>query len=74
MFNGYFYAHCMLSGPSDLQSEVKDETPFRYAHAEIRTQVVVICDVTRYQLDHGGAPLRGSVIFGLNSRKLGISE
>ena len=33
--------------------EVKDETSFRYAHAEIRTQVVVvICDPTRYQLDH----------------------
>ena len=24
---------------------------------EIRTQVVVICDPTRYQLDQGGAPL-----------------
>ena len=30
--------------------------PFRYAYAEIRTQVVVICGPTRYQLDHGGAP------------------
>jgi len=36
-------------------SEVKDETPFRYAHVEIRTQVVVIGGPTRYQLDHGGA-------------------
>ena len=36
--------------------EVEDETPFRYSHAEIRTQVVVICcDSTRYQLDYGGA-------------------
>jgi len=26
-------------------NEVKVETPFRYAHDEIRTQVVVICDV-----------------------------
>ena len=34
--------------------EVKDETPFRYANVEVRTQVVVICDPTRYQLDHGG--------------------
>jgi len=36
---------------------VKDETPFRYAHAEIRTQMVVIYGPTRYYLDHGGAPL-----------------
>jgi len=36
-------------------NEVKDETPFRYAHAEIRTRVVVICGPTRNQLDHGGA-------------------
>ena len=35
--------------------QVKEETPIRYAHAEIRTHVVVICDPTRYQLDHGGA-------------------
>jgi len=33
----------------------KDETHFRYAQWEIRTQVVVICGPTRYQLDHGGA-------------------
>ena len=38
-------------------SEVKDETPFKYAHAEIRTRVVVICGPTCYQLDHGGAPV-----------------
>ena len=31
-------------------NELKDETPFRYAHAEIRTQVVVICDPTCYCL------------------------
>ena len=37
-------------------NEVKDETPFRYAHAEIQIQVVVICDQTCYLLDHGGAP------------------
>ena len=37
------------------EAKVKDETPFRYAHAEIQTRVVVICDPTRYQLDHGGA-------------------
>ena len=29
--------------------------PFRYAHAEIRTQVVVICGPTLYQLDDEGA-------------------
>jgi len=42
---GHFCAHGSLNGQSDLQrqwSEVKDETPFRYAYAEIRTQVVVI--------------------------------
>ena len=27
---------------------------FRYAHADIRTQVVVICGTKRYQLDNGG--------------------
>ena len=51
MFYGQFCAH----GPSDLQkqwSEVKDETPFRYAQAEIWIQVVVICAPTRYRLDH----------------------
>jgi len=47
MFCGRFCGH---------DSEVRDETPSRYAHAEIRTQVVVICDQTRYQLDQGGAP------------------
>ncbi|KAK2142118.1 hypothetical protein LSH36_995g01086 [Paralvinella palmiformis] len=26
---------------------VKDETPFRYAHAQIRTRILVICDPTR---------------------------
>ena len=30
--------------------------PMSDAHAEIRTDVVVICHPTRYQLDHGGAP------------------
>ena len=35
---------------------VKDETPIRYAHAEIQTQVVVICGPTCYQLDHGDTP------------------
>jgi len=41
--------------PPKLRREVKDETPFRYAHAEIRTQMVVSCGLTHYQLDHGGA-------------------
>jgi len=39
---------------SNLQrywGEVKDETPFRYSHDEIRTQVAVMCDPTRCQLD-----------------------
>ncbi|KAK2146453.1 hypothetical protein LSH36_606g01051 [Paralvinella palmiformis] len=51
-----FYAHGRLNGPSNLQSNVKDETPFRYADAKIRTRVVVICGPTRYQLDQGDAP------------------
>ena len=45
MFYGHFGAH----------DRVKEETPFRYAQAEIRIQMVVICGPTRYQLDHGGA-------------------
>ena len=43
---GHFCAQGRLNGPSDLQrywDEVKDETTFRYAHARIRTRVVVIC-------------------------------
>ena len=35
------------------ETKYKDEIPFRYAHAEIPTQMVVICE--HYQLDHGGA-------------------
>jgi len=31
-----------------VMSEVKDETPFRYAHGEILTRVVVIYDPTRW--------------------------
>ena len=34
------------------EAKSKNETPFRYVHAEIRTRVVVICDQTRYKLDH----------------------
>ena len=30
------------------EAEVKDETTFRYAHAKIRTRVVVICGPTCY--------------------------
>ena len=58
MFYGHCCAHGRPNGPSDLQrywSEVKDETPFRYAHAWILIHVVVICSPTRYQLDHWGA-------------------
>ena len=61
MFYGHFCAHGRLNGPSDLQmlwSAVEDETPFRYAHAEIQTQVVVVCGPTHYQLDHGGTPCK----------------
>ena len=49
-----FYGHCCGHGKLNGPSEVKHETPFRYAKAEIRTQVVVICGPTRYQLDQGG--------------------
>jgi len=38
------------------ESEIKDETPFRYAHAEIRTRVVVICYPTRYRLTTEAPP------------------
>ena len=54
MFYSHFYAHGRLNRPSDLQrqwSKVRDETPFRYAHAEIQTQVVFICRQISYQLD-----------------------
>jgi len=51
MFYGLFCTRGRLNGPT----EFKDETPFRYAHAEIQTHVVVICDPTRYLLDDGGA-------------------
>ena len=57
MFYGHFYAHGSLNEPTDFQrqwSKVKDETPFRYAHAKIRTQVVAICFTTPYQLNNGG--------------------
>ena len=45
MFYGHFCAHGRLHGP----------TPFRYPHAEFRTQVIVIFGPTRYQLDRGDA-------------------
>ena len=40
---------------SKSKGEVKDETPIGYAHAEFRTQVVVIRGPTRYQLHIVGA-------------------
>ena len=40
---------------TNVWSKVKDETPFRYAHTKVQTQVIVICD----QLDHGGDLYRG---------------
>ena len=64
MFYGHIRAQGRLNGPNDLQtwwSEVKDEIPLRYVQAKIRTQVVVICGSTRYQLDHGGASLQDSI-------------
>ena len=60
MFYGHFRAHRgRLNGPSDLQqywSEVKDETTFRCAHAEIRTRLVVDLWSNTLPLDHEGAP------------------
>ena len=59
LFYGHFCAHGRLNRPSDsrrLRSEVKVETPFRYAHTEIRIWVVVLCGPTHYQLDHGATP------------------
>ena len=46
MFYGHFCAHGSLNGRATSKgnevNEVKDETPFRYTHGEIRTRVVVI--------------------------------
>ena len=58
-FSATFDAQVRLNGPSDLQSwwsEVRDESPFGYVHAEIQTRAVAICDPMRDQLDHGGTP------------------
>jgi hypothetical protein len=58
MFYGHFCTQGRLNGLNDFQREwreVKDETPFGYAHAEIRAKVVSICGTMRYQLDHRGA-------------------
>jgi len=35
-------------------NQAKSKLKISYAYAEIRTQVVVICDPMRYQLDHEG--------------------
>jgi len=51
VFYGHFCVHGRLNGPSGppkVLNECKDETLIRYAHPEIQTQVVVICDPTRY--------------------------
>jgi len=37
-----------------MKQNTKNETPFKYAHAEIRIQVVVIGGPMPYQLDHRG--------------------
>ena len=42
----------LIPQANEAKSKMKH---FRYAHAEIRTQMVVMCGTTRYQLDHGGA-------------------
>ena len=58
MFDGHFCSRGRLNGRSYIErqlGEFKDETPFRYVHAEIRTRVVVIYDPMCYQLDQGGA-------------------
>ena len=47
----HLFPRGILNELSDLEGNeatLKDEIPFRNAHAEIRTQVVVICDPTRY--------------------------
>ena len=79
MFYSHRCAHGRLNGPIDLRrnwSEVEDETTFRYAHAEIRTQVVVICGPTRYQLDHGDDPysLMEKTSYCLSIRKGWVME
>ena len=50
MFYGDLCTHGRLNW-----SEVKDEIPFRYVQGKIRTQMIVICGPTRYQLDQGDA-------------------
>jgi len=39
---------------NEATSKMKLPSGFSYAHAKIRTQVVVICGPTHYQLDHRG--------------------
>jgi len=53
---------------------VKDETPFRYANAEIRTRVIVICDLTRYQLDHLHAPKLSESTYQWHKAKQFLTE
>ena len=47
--------------PKIMKQSQRDETPFRYAYAEIRTRVVVIYDPTRDQLNHGGGVTNGKI-------------
>jgi len=54
----HLYAQGKLKVPSDLQmewDEMKDETSFSHAHAEILIQVVEMYGQPRYQLNHESA-------------------
>ena len=47
---------------------MKDETPSVCVQTEIRTQMVVICGPTRYQLYHIGAFVRIGVLLSMTVR------
>ena len=44
-------------GPTGNEAKSKMKHPSDKSTPEILTQVVVICGPTRYQLDHGSAPI-----------------
>ena len=58
------------------KGEVKDETSFRYAHAEIRTRVVVICGPTRYRqtTEAPSHRLEVTLLFARSKMLCGVSD
>ena len=53
MFYCYFRSHARLKFDRETSKD-EDETPFRYAHTDIRTQMLVYCGLMHYRLDHAG--------------------